>query len=228
MLTIIHGDDTAASRTFFVNQKHRAQNPIAIDADTLTLTDIAQLQSGGGLFGEQKYLFVESLITKKKKSLELAQMLTAFVNDPDLKVYLWEGKEVDKKTLTTYPTAVIHIFTLPKSLFLFLDALKPRSPQLLPLYHQTIATVEIELVSFMIVRQMRLMLGVSARSGLPIDEVKRMSPWQKTKLEKQAKYFRIDILKSHYRKLYELDLAQKTGTLPVPLDRAIDFWLLEL
>lgn len=228
MLTIIHGDDTASSRTFFINLKKRTPEPLSLEADNVTMTDVIQMLSGGGLFGEERSLFVESLLTKKKKSAELTAILKELESDEHIQAYLWEGKEIDKRTLTSLPNAKTQIFTLPKSLFLFLDGVKPKNPQLLPLFHKTLATVEPEMIFFMLIRQLRLMLGVTARGGEPIEEVKRMPPWQRAKLEKQARMFRIDILKSHYRKLSEIDLAQKTGKLVTPLSSAIDFWLLDL
>jgi DNA polymerase III delta subunit len=61
-----------------------------------------------------------------------------------------------------------------------------------------------------------------------IDELKRMAPWQLAKLQKQAKQFGGEKLKSAYQKLFELDLALKTGKIPYSLERSIDFFLADL
>lgn len=228
MLTLVHGDDIAASRTFFVNAKKRALDPITLDVDTLTLTHVYQVLSGGGLFQEEKYLFIESLLTKKKKSPEFQALIDTLLKAEDTSIYLWENKEIDKKTVASLKGATSQLFTLPKSLFLFLDSLKPGNPSALKLFHKTREQVEVELIFFMIQRQMRYLLALSERQSDTIDEVKRMQPWQKTKLEKQARYFKPNTLKNHYLKLYEIDLAQKTGQLPRDLASSIDIWLLEL
>lgn len=228
MLTIIHGDDTASSRTFYLNARKRASAPIVLDADQVTLTDVIQILDGGGLFGEERQLFVESLLTKKKKSKELTAILQEFSDQATANVYLWEGKEIDKRTLSSLKNATSQLFTLPKSLFLFLDSLRPKSTQSLILFHKTLETVEAEMVFFMLIRQIRFLLAVTVRSSEQIDDIKRMAPWQKTKLEKQSKYFKSDKLKELYRQLYEIDRAQKTGKLPTDLTAAIDFWLIEL
>lgn len=228
MLTIVHGDDTAASRTFFLQAKKRAINPITLEGDSLTVTDLHQILRGGSLFTEEKYIFIESLLTKKKKSAELTAILTELDNASDASVYLWEGKEIDKRTINTMKNATSQLFTLPKSLFQFLDSIKPGSKTTLSLFHKTLESVEAELIFFMIIRQMRFLLAVSDRSIETIDEVKKIQPWQRTKLERQARSFKTEHLKRQYRKLFTIDLAQKTGNLPMNLVSAIDIWLLEL
>ncbi len=228
MLTIIHGDDTASSRTFYINAKKRTSHPITLEADQVNLTDLIQILDGGGLFGEERNVFIESLLTKKKKGKELTAILAELDSQTNANIYLWEGKEIDKRVLSSLKHAKSQIFTLPKSLFQFLDSLKPKSTTSLKLFHQTLKTVEVEMVFFMIIRQMRFLLAVYSRTDDPIDEVKRMAPWQKQKLERQSRAFKKDALIKHYRALAEIDLAQKTGNLPVPLTSAIDFWLLDI
>ena len=86
--------------------------------------------------------------------------------------------------------------------------------------------MEPELIFFMLVRQFRIMLG---QEGVDrIDEVKRMAPWQLGKMQRQAKTFGEEKLKSTYQKLFEIDLALKTGKIPYSLERSIDFFLADL
>jgi DNA polymerase III delta subunit len=226
MLTLIHGDDTAASRTFYLEVKKKSESPVTLEADKINLTDIVQVLTGGGLFGEEKHVFIESLLSKKKKSPELSAILTE-LEHTDSDIYLWEGKEIDKRTISSLKNVKNHIFKLPESLFQFLDSLAPGNPQMIRLYHQNLNTLEPEFLFSMLIRQLRLLLAVSSPVQDEIEELKRMS-WQRAKLQKQSRTFGEEALKKHYRKLYEIDLAQKTGTLPIPLSSAIDFWLLEL
>lgn len=228
MLVILHGDDTATSRSYFITAKKKSSAPVTLEADQVTLTDLTQILTSGGLFGEAKDIFIESLLTKKKKSVELTAILALLNENASANIYLWEGKELDKKTLSQLKNAKPQLFKLPQSLFQFLDSIKPQNPNSLKLFHQTLETVAPELIFAMIVRQFRLLLALSNSSENPIEEVKRMAPWQKDKLTKQAKLFGIPNLKEHYLKLYAIDLAQKTGKLPHDLTSAIDFWLLDL
>jgi len=61
--------------------------------------------------------------------------------------------------------------------------------------------MEPELIFFMLVRQFRIMLGIEASDK--IDEVKRMAPWQLSKMQRQAKMFGEAKLKSSHEKLFE-------------------------
>jgi len=119
---------------------------------------------------------------------------------------------------------------------------------LISLFHQTIETTEIEMVFFMLIRQIRLLLALSqtrhsgeeerrlqnpdsGRARMTeneIDELKKMAPWQKSKLEKQASLFPQEQLIVFYQKLFTIEVGQKTGTLTAPLVSTIDFLLLEV
>jgi hypothetical protein len=254
MLTLIHGSDTALSRKYFLEEKEKMKDAVLLEADGVNLTDLAQIFEGGGLFGETKYLFIEQLLTKKKKSADLTSILTYLEkNAGEHTIIIWEGKELDRSSLTLLKTATVKIFKLPQTLFQFLDAFVPENGKtLIKLFHQTIETSEAEMVFFMIVRQVRILLALSPHMSLreaqprsnpneiamlpsvtrnddnQIEELKRLAPWQKSKLEKQANQFKPESLLNLYDKLFQLEVGQKTGTLTMPLASAIDFFLAEV
>lgn len=257
MLTIIHGSDTALSRKYFLDEKQKYHDAILLDADKVDLTDLAQLFEGGGLFGETKYLFIEQLLTKRKKSADFKEILAYLEKNADENtIVLWEGKELERSSLTVLKKAQNKLFKLPQTLFQLLDALQPEnSKTLIKLFHQTIATTETELVFFMIIRHIRILLALTNQTSLrgvndnaqrskpneiaalpsvarnyetQIDEIKRLAPWQKSKLQKQAQQFDIDHLLTLYTILFQIEVGQKTGSLTQSLDSAIDFFLLEV
>ena len=80
----------------------------------------------------------------------------------------------------------------------------------------------------MIIRQFRLLLGLSESSNNNIDEIKRLAPWQKSKLVRQASLFGVDKLKQIYKMLYKIDKSQKTGKSPLTLVQDIDILMLEI
>ncbi len=80
----------------------------------------------------------------------------------------------------------------------------------------------------MLVRQFRLMIALSSEGSETIDELTRMAPWQRGKLEKQTSLFQKDQLIKLYSQLYNLDLGQKTGKLSMPMNNAIDIFLLNI
>ncbi len=233
MLTIIHGADIALSRKYFLEEKQKYPEAVLLDAEKVNLTDLAQIFQGGGLFGETKQVFIEQLLTKKKKSSDYKEIISYLETHADEHaIFLWENKELERSSLNVVKKAMVKVFQLPQSLFLFLDTIKPRSGKSLPpLFHQTLKSSETEMIFFMLVRQVRLLLALNAaklKDENPIDELKRMSPWQKSKLQKQASLFTQDQLLTIYQKLFEIEKAQKTGTLAAPMISTIDFLLLEV
>lgn len=231
MITILHGDDIVASRNYFFDLKKKAHEPVILNGSDITVTDLTQALEGTALFQDQKHIFIEELFGKKKTASrefkEIAEYVAAHSNTAS--VVIWEQKQLTPATLKLIGSASAKLFKLPQSVFLFVDGLRQEnSSQLIELFRQALINTEPELVFYMIVRQYRLLLALSDESIEPIDEIKKMAPWQKQKLQRQAQVLDIQTLKKHYRKLLEIDQAQKTGTTPLSLPQAIDFFLLDL
>ncbi len=229
MITVIHGDDIASSRNYFIQQKEKAKDSFIFEGENVSLTALVQIFEGGGLFGEEQTLFVEELLSKKKAGKELDE-ITSYLNKQKISdIFLWESKEITKKQLQVFPKAIQKLFKFPQSIFTFLDNIRPdNQTQIVAYFHQTLSTSEAEFVLYMLVRQFRLLLAVKEKTGETIDEAVRLVPWQKSKLERQASLFTEKQLKIIYKRLFEIDLAQKTGMLSQPLSHAIDFFLLEI
>ncbi len=229
-MIIIHGEDTATSRKFFHDSKEKKKQGASFDGASVTLTDITQTVDGGDLFETEKTVFIENFLSKRKPGKEFEDII-ALLNKTGFEVFLWEGKTLTKKQLSYFPKAQIKSFALPQMLFSFVDSIVPNNANLIKLFHNGIENSEPELVFFMIIRQFRLLLCHSERSEESqnqIDEVKRLAPWQSSKLKKQASLFSQKKLIELYKKLYDIDLAQKTGALPYSLVQAIDFFLLQI
>lgn len=253
MLTIIHGDNISASRKYFLDEKEKYKEIQILDGGKITLTDLAQIFDGGELFSDNKTVFIEQFFTKRKKSKERDNLIDALQKySKENNLFLWEGKELEKSVLNSFKAANIKLFKLPQTLFLFIDSIKPdNGKQLISLFHQTLETTDVEMIFFMMVRQVRLLLALmpSLReaerrsnpnkeiAALPtvarndenkIDELKRLAPWQKTKLQQQANLFDQKQLLNLYKKLFLLEIGQKTGNLPNTILTSIDFLLLEI
>lgn len=229
MITLLHGDDTANSRKTYADMKAGYADTITFDGDSVTLTDLTQELAGGGLFVEEKHVFIEQLLGKKKSPIEKEAFITLINKYGQTStVVLWEAKEIDKKTLSIFSKAQNRLFKLPQTLFTLMDALKPNNAsQLLDLFHKTIETTEEELVFFMLIRQIRLLLALSDPKTL-IEETKRIAPWQKGKLQQQASLFSKEKLLSLHRKLFEIERNMKTGGLSMSLSSTIDIFLTEV
>ncbi len=229
MITIIHGTDIVASRKFFLDEKEKHETAGILDGEKVTLTDLAQIFEGGGLFEESKTVFIEHFFARKKRKDEFAALSEYIQKQSSHMIYLWEGKELEKSAFTSFKTATPRVFKLPQTLFAFLDSVKPGNGKLLiSLFHQTLETTDPEMIFFMLVRQIRLLLALLKPTEDAIDELKRIAPWQKTKLQQQASVFGENRLKNIYQQLFLIETGQKTGTLSNSILTSIDFLLLQI
>lgn len=229
MITLIHGTDSAASRNYFLTEKQKHQDKATLDGTSLTLTDIMQATAGSGLFGEQETVFIEELLSKKKVSKDVEAIITYLASQKDCPIFIWESKELTAKQLQPFKGADIKVFSIPKTVFAFVDSIAPHNSQkMLALYHTLLAEEDAAFVLFMLSRQTRLLLALHEQGDKTISEVQRLAPWQLGKLKKQASLFSKEQLINLHNKLYQLEHDQKTGNLSLPLDDAIDFLLASL
>ena len=227
MITVVHGDDLASSRKYFINEKEKAKDPILLKGDQLSLADLVQALEGSSLFSEEKNIFIENFLSQKKANKQYKEIVEYLVKNKDSsEIYFWEDKEVTKATLNLLKNAESKLFKLSQSLFLFLDNLKPNNSDNVLFFHKAILRTAPELVYFMIVRQFRILFALTQKDHL-IDELKRIAPWQRGKLEKQARLFGEEKLKDILNKLYLVDYKQKYGLTSLPFIQNVDFFLTE-
>lgn len=225
MLTIIHGDDIVSSRNYFSSQKK--ENSLTFDAESLELNELDQSLRGSELFGASSPIFIENLFSRKaaKNFDEISSVLN---KKTETDIFIWADKTLPVKSLSLFLKSNVKVFKIPQNIWSFLDGIKPGNVSNVSMFHNALSTSEAEIVFTMIVRQFRLMIGLSESSNNNIDEIKRLAPWQKSKLIRQASLFEIDKLKQIYKKLYKIDKAQKTGSSNLNLVQSIDIFLLEI
>jgi DNA polymerase III delta subunit len=232
MITIIHGDNITESRNYFLNLKQKEKDIILFDGKNITFPDLVQNTEGSGLFNDSKNIFIEDFLSKIKKTDKESKDILNYIakSSKGNNFVLWESKEILKRDLLVFKDAAVRIFKLPKNIFLFLDNLRPNnSKNLLRLFHEGINSgIKEEMILFMLQRQFRILLALSNPGGNQIEELERLAPWQLGKLESQARMFNPESLKKNYKKLFEIELRQKTGSLPLSLIQTIDFFLLDI
>lgn len=230
MLSIIHGSDIVTSRKFFLEEKEKFKSAVFLKGSLVNLTELTQLLEGGGLFENNIALFIEQFLTERKKSSERDTIISYLVNQAKKhEIFLWEGKDLDKTTLSLFKEASIKSYKLSSTLFAFLDGIKPgNGTQLVQLFHKSLDTSDAEMIFFMLVRQFRILLALSDRNTQTITEVSRLAPWQKSKFERQVDLFGKGQLEKLYSRLFQIELGQKTGTLSSSITSAIDFFLVEI
>ena len=225
MITIIHGSDNVSSRDFFLEQKDK--NSLTFDAQELNAVELSQSLQGSGLFGITNKIFVDNLFTKK--GLKSLDTVSEILNQSkDVEIYIWADKEMGIKSLSSFPKFQNQNFKIPQNIWSFLDGIKPENVSNVSMFHNALSTSEPEIIFTMIIRQFRLMIGLSENFNNNIDEIKRLAPWQKSKLVRQASLFGIDNLKQIYKKLYKIEKGQKTGSTNLTLSQNIDILLLQI
>lgn len=229
MITIIHGNDIAKSRTFYIEERQKHENPDIFDGEKLDYNTLFQTFEGSTLFSEKRFVFVENYISKQRaNSSEFKEVSEYLTKNKDLEITFWESKELTKAQILAFKNPATNLFNYPQVLFTFLDSLKPNYLTSVRLFHSLMETMETELIFYMIVRQFRLLLSQVSYGDKNIDEAKRLAPWQKSKLKTQANYFDKDRLIKLYKKLYKIDYETKYGLTSLPLNSAIDIFLIDL
>lgn len=230
MLTLIHGNDVASSRKFFLQEREKFFGAFFVQESEVDLTSLAQFLEGGGLFEDSKIVFIEQFLSDRRKSAEKDNIIAYLVKQAKSHtIFLWEGKELDRGVIASLAGAQVKLYKLPSSLFVLMDAIRPGNGKaLVKLFHGCLETSEPEMVFFMLVRQLRLLIAVGGGGGETISEVGKMAPWQRGKLEAQAKLFEEERLVELYRGLFEIESLYKTGGLSVSIIAKIDFFLLSI
>ena len=179
---------------------------------------------GGSLFGEEKVIIIENLLSQKIK--ENGQIFEYLRKMPDqVNCTLWEGKEISKTTLADFPKAKILLFKIEKNLFRFLDAIRPGNFKIsLALFHEVLNQDGPEMVFFMIVRTFRHLILMKSQSAF----IDNLSPWQQQKVITQAKEFSLEQLKRAYKELLDIDYSIKSGMSALNLMGRLDIFLLNL
>jgi DNA polymerase III delta subunit, C-terminal domain len=230
MIKIIHGDDTASSRNYYISERDKAESPVIFEGEKLRITPLMQSLQGGSLFNEEQEIFVENFFSTKKSNPEF-KAITDYLKTFSQKanITFWENTEVSKTDISSFENPAVKLFKIPQKMFLFVDSIKPGSLNNIKLFHELLEQAPVELVFFMIIRQFRILLATSDYEDKnPIDEVKRLAPWQMSKFKSQAKLFGGEKLLKAYNQIYKIDSASKSGKLPATLTQAIDFFLLGL
>ena len=227
MIFVINGDNLEESRYYYQDIKKNLKEPVFFEGESLSSVNLIEFFNSKNLFHDSRDLIIENLLSKKKFSKELEEIVSIMnKNENSSDIVLWEEKEVGKKMLGLFSKAKVSLFKYPQIIFNFLDSIKPgNGKNLIFLFHKLIEQTPIELIIYMFVRQIRILIAISDRSD--IDEVKTMAPWIKSKYQKQAFLFTREYLTKLYREIFMVDLSIKTGKVN-SATAAIDFLLLDI
>lgn len=222
MIYLLHGDDTAQSRKFLSGLAENFK-VITLDGKTLTVPVLEENLLSQGLFGDQKIVVVENLLSKNAGKKKLISFINE--NEHDTQLILWEDKKIFKTTTNSLKNITIREFMLPTYYFQFLDQLSPpNKKKVFILYQQLLKTYAPEQLLFSLIKRVRLLVILKSQSTT--DEITKMPPWMLSKLQQQARLWPRDTLILFYKKLQEADIKLKTGRLPTDLSKHLDIVIL--
>ncbi len=210
MLTILHGDNIAASRnvlnSLISQAKKKQQRVIRITPDGFQIEDLIAVL-GSGLFDQNKLIVIDefqkfSLQQQKNIALQIKK------NPSQHQQVVWASKKLPAKTLNLFPKKQDRLFKPENTVFFFLDSLSPNNKQRsLALLNQTLKKENPGLVFHLLTGRIEDLIIVATGHQ---DQLTK-APWQKSRLITQAKNFSLSQLKTFLEQLILLDYRQKTG-----------------
>lgn len=228
MIQIIEGDNILLSRQYLLAMTNKSREKgleiLQFNGKKVQLEDIRQAVGSNSLFGQDKMVIIENLLTSIKSSRKQEISKYIFENKTVNQILLWEESVIDKRTI---PRGLdIQTFKIETNIFHFLDNLKPDNRRLLVLeLKELLKNNPPEMIFYLLIRHFRFLLIASQlkESGL-----EKLAPWQKYKFIKQASLFNYPFLYRLYRQLLEIDYNQKSGFDILPLDARLDVFLANL
>lgn len=231
MITLLHGDDIVSSRNRLneLKKEKKYAQVVSLEGKNLDLTTLVQSLSSHSLFGSENLVVIENLSNlnlRLKSSTTILDYMTGSKFASDLIV--WDPKVLSAGVISKFKTkGKVELFKQPTVVFSFVDSLMPGNKiQSLTYFQQLLKFSEPEVIFAMMVRQFRLMLAIMLNAQ--ISEMKRIMPWQKGKLYKQAGCFSQKKLIENYKKLLIIDYQTKTGKSVLDLTRRIEEFIINI
>jgi hypothetical protein len=224
MITVLHGENTTASRNAYAAMKTAVPEGTetrTVDGRNIDPALLEQAVTSDSLFGGKTAVFIENLfsgIGRKTKRIQAFGATLASASDA-ADIVLWEGKPVGREVLSSLPHgAKVQDFPYPKTVFQLLDGLSPGSARpSLELLSKTLETEEPEVVFALIVGRIRQLIEI--RDGVTPD---RASAWQMGRLTKQSALFTMYGLLAMHAELSAIDIDTKTGMSPLTLSQRLE------
>lgn len=229
MIKVFSGDNQAASREAYLNtiQQMQEQKGLADKVDLLgdkvTLPELQQAIDTMSFFSSGRLVCIENLLSRRdsKEKKEILSYLTNYTGDTQ--IILWEKQALTPSVKKKISTLNHQEFKFSQKLFTFLDSIKPGNySQSISLLNQTLLTESPELVFAMLIRQIRLLIQVADKGDV------RLAPWQRSRLEMQARALGLKTLLKFHDQLLQIDIDQKSSNKLLSLEQNLDRLILSI
>ena len=205
-IIILHGDHIEKSyerlQRFIDVAKKRGWR---IERITDNKQNISEALVSKDLFGKKKLVIIDGIKLINKKE---TNWLKKNKESVDVDIVVYQKSTLTKTALKILPQPdKIEEFKLPKLIWNFLDSFFPGNAKVcLNLLHKIIENEPLELVFFLLVKQVRDVYWAKVDSkSLPYP------PWRVGKLKKQADKFDKKLLKKIINEFAEADIKSKTS-----------------
>jgi hypothetical protein len=203
MIYIFHGDNQELSRKAFSDAMNKYKDCDVLNLDSKNAEEIAisQFLNSQSFISPNKLLCISGFFSITKSKLD--KILKVIENSPQTDVLIWQDKTLNATQLKLLPKSTINHYRADNHLFLCLNQIKPKNLRnFLKLYQKVISAGLYDLFLYMLKNNLRKKIGASA--------------------------FNPDLLKKTYLNLIELDFQNKTGTLSIAKEIALERLMIKL
>jgi hypothetical protein len=203
-MQIFHGDNQFESRSAF--NKYLDENSncdiLRLDQKEADVEKINNFINSRSLFSTPKILALTNFFSVNKS---IQDKIAKIINScPDCDFIFWQDKLLTVTQLKLFPKSKNYSYKLDNELFTCLNSIKPGNLKtFIPLYHQVIQSEFYDLFLYLFKNNLRKQLSSYSR-------------------------FDLNILKSTYLQLVELDFQNKTGQLSIPKTLALERIIINL
>ncbi len=220
MLTIICGEDTAASRTYYFDTLEAARKKGA-SVTAVTADELGTLSSrtSANLFAESSVFTIENLnkSVARKGSKVSPELLGQISKDQSVTLIDYEHF-ISSRELKIAKVGTVREFKPSNNVFKLVDACLPgNAKNFLSILHN-ITDVKNEMFVYLMLQRHIRSVVLSKVSGVP----QSASPWQRSKLASAAKRWETARLIEFYRHLLSIDTSLKTGRNVYGIKRSLD------
>jgi len=222
MLTIVCGEDSIASRNYFIDQQ-KVLIKKNFEIVNISYQQVLELDeneaSSASLFTQKRVYFTNSLNKKvlKKLSAKTERKIKKIISSKQIQVFDWE-EETTSRDLKTIKGIMVKEFKPSQNIFKLLDSCYPGNLKtFINTLHIVSESTENIFIFIMLARHMRNILITKMGKKVP-----KLMSWQISKLSNQAKYWRLENLINFYQGLHRIDVNSKTGGTPFTVKKSLD------
>lgn len=220
MITIICGEDTAASRVYY-NSLKKNYLTRGYEIRIIAYQDIASidqwLNESPSLFSNKKVFFSERFNKYyKKDNLKFTSELQKLEKMKDVELVDWE--EVSSWELKLKKIGRVKEFKPNQTIFKLLDSVYPGNRISFTLLLNNLSQgLDANFIFIMLVRYIRNLIIIKEGLIPP-----RMQSWQTFKLKSQANHWKQENLVNFYEALFKIELGLKTSSNPFSIKESLE------